>query len=339
MPLEAGELEKRRFLDTVTGWDAVVFGQLALETIGRADKQFESRQTEKETHDLHLESNHADDLTLNAAPEEPIASPESAEAATPHPRLHLHAAFASKYLPEKRNLIVYVPPDYDQDAERTYPVLYLNDGQNLFDPRTSFIPGRTWEVREHADAAIEAGEVEPLIIVGIYNTPARLSEYTHERDWRMGGGDAAKYGLTLTKEILPFIAERYRVRTDRDSTALGGSSLGGLVTLYLGLKHAQNFGKLAVLSPSVWWNNKSILGYVNERAPEIWDRPRVWLDVGDKEGRKTLHDAEMLNRRLKANHWVPGETLHFEEVHGGTHDEGSWAKRVRAMLRFLFPAD
>ena len=259
---------------------------------------------------------------------------------TPHPRLRLHRGFPSVYLPDKRDLIVYLPPGYEQQPERTYPVLYLQDGQNLFDPRTSFIPGRTWEVREQADAAILAGEVEPLIIVGIYNTgDRRLAEYTHERDWQMGGGEAAQYGLTLTREILPWIATQYRVRTDRESTGLGGSSLGGLVSLYLGLRYATWFGKLAVLSPSVWWNHKGILGYVNEHAPAIWDRPRLWLDVGDKEGQRTLHDVEMLNRRLKANHWKPGETLHFEKVHGGAHDEASWARRVRPMLRFLFPAE
>jgi len=257
-----------------------------------------------------------------------------------HPRLRLHRAFSSQILPDKRDVIVYLPPGYDQHPHRSYPVLYLQDGQNLFDPRTSFVPGRTWEVREHADAAIEAGEVEPLIIVGIYNTgDRRLAEYTHERDWRMGGGEANEYGLLLTRELLPWIADMYRVRSDRESTGLGGSSLGGLVSLYLGLRYATWFGKLAVLSPSVWWNHKSILGYLNERAPEIWDRPRVWLDVGDHEGRRTLHDVEHLNRRFKANHWRPGETLHFEKIHGGTHDEASWARRVRPMLKFLFPAE
>lgn len=255
-----------------------------------------------------------------------------------HPRLRLHRGFPSVYLPENRNLIVYVPPGYDQHPDQHYPVLYLQDGQNLFDPQTSFIPGRTWEVREQADAAILAGEVEPLIIVGIYNTPARMAEYTHDRDAKLGGGEAAQYGLTLTREILPWIATRYRVRTDRDSTGLGGSSLGGLVSLYLGLRYATWFGRLAVMSPSVWWNHKSILGYVNEHAPGIWDRPRLWLDIGDKEGRRTVHDAETLNRRLKANHWKSGETLHFEKVHGGTHDEPSWARRVQPMLKFLFPA-
>ena len=113
-----------------------------------------------------------------------------------HRRLHLHHELASNYLPEKRDLIVYTPPAYEREPERRYPVLYLHDGQNLFDGETSFIKGRTWQVREHADAAIAAGEVEPLVIVGIYNTgDRRLAEYTHERSVQMGGGEAEDYGL------------------------------------------------------------------------------------------------------------------------------------------------
>jgi enterochelin esterase-like enzyme len=261
------------------------------------------------------------------------------EIAPMHPRLRLHKAFKSKYLPNERDVIVYLPPGYEQERERIYPVLYLQDGQNLFDGRTSFVKGRTWMVREHADEAIEAGEVEPLVIVGIYNTgDRRLAEYTHEYNWQMGGGEADKYGDLLTRELMPWIASQYRVRHDRESTGMGGSSLGGLVTLYLGLRHAQHFGKLAILSPSVWWNHKSILGYLNEHAPQTWERPRVWLDVGDREGQRTLRDVEQLARRLKANGWRPGESMHFEKVHGGAHDEASWAVRVRPMLRFLFPA-
>jgi len=271
----------------------------------------------------------------------------------PHPRLRLHRGFLSRHLPDARDLVVYVPPGYDDEPERTYPVLYMQDGQNLFDPQTSFIKGRTWEMCEQADEAIEAGEVEPLVIVGIYNTgDRRLAEYTpdhpadkdpssgarHERDWQRGGGEADRYGRLLTEDLMPWIARLYRVRTDRLSTGLGGSSLGGLVTLFLGLRCAQHFGKLAVMSPSVWWNHKSILGYLNERAPQIWERPKLWLDVGEREGHRTLRDTEMLARRLRANGWIPGETLHFERVPDGTHDEASWAVRVKPMLRFLFPA-
>ncbi len=266
--------------------------------------------------------------------------PSSApDAGTPaHPRLRLHRAFPSRYLPDKRDLIVYLPPGYEQQPGRSYPVLYLHDGQNLCDGRTSFIPGKTWQVCEHADAAIQAGEVEPLIIVGIYNTgDRRIAEYTPDRDWQMGGGEADNYGLLLTRELMPWIAGQYRVRPGREATGLGGSSLGGLVTLYLGLRHAQHFGRLAVLSPSVWWNHKSIFGYLNDRAPEIGEKPRLWLDVGDSEGRRTLQNTEQLNSRLIANGWRPGETLHFECVADGTHDETSWATRVRPMLQFLYP--
>jgi enterochelin esterase-like enzyme len=256
-----------------------------------------------------------------------------------HPRLRLHKDFPSEYLAETRDLIVYVPPGYDDDPDRSYPILYMQDGQNLFDPRTSFIKGRTWQMREQTDAGIEAGEIEPLIIVGIYNTgDRRLAEYTHEPDRKMGGGEAGDYGLMLTRELMPWISAEYRVHRDRRATGLGGSSLGGLVTLYLGLRYAQYFGKLAVLSPSVWWSNRSIIGYLNEHAPQVWERPRMWLDVGDREGRRTVSDAEMLNRRLIANGWRAEETLHFERIPGGTHDEASWARRVRPALRFLFPA-
>lgn len=266
-----------------------------------------------------------------------VAQTEDAPA---HPRLHLHKSFHSNNLPDDRDVIVYLPPGYDNEPERSYPVLYMHDGQNLFDGRTSFVKDRTWEVREHADGAIEAGEVEPLVIVGIYNTgDRRIAEYTQDRDWKLGGGEARAYGRLITRELMPWVASQYRVRQDRESTGMGGSSLGGLVTLYLGLRHAEIFGKLAALSPSVWWNHKSILGYVNEHAPQIWERPKVWLDIGDREGHRTLRDVEHLARRLKANGWRPGETMYFEKVHGGTHDEASWAKRVRPMLRFLFPKD
>jgi predicted alpha/beta superfamily hydrolase len=283
-----------------------------------------------------------DGLTLNGEtqPEDALnGSVQPGDDAPPHPRLHLHRAFTSQYLPDPRDVIVYVPPGYEQQHGRTYPVIYMHDGQNLFDGRTSFIPGRTWEVREHADEEILAGEVEPLVIVGIYNTgDRRLAEYTPERDWRMGGGEADSYGLLLTRELMPFIAARYRVRTERESTGMGGSSLGGLVTLYLGLRYAQHFGRLAVLSPSVWWNHKGILSYLRERVPQIQEKPRIWLDVGESEGRKTIDNAGQLNQRLVAQGWRPGDNLYFARVADGTHDEASWGTRVPPMLKFLFPA-
>jgi len=267
-----------------------------------------------------------------------LAEPPQPEA-LPHPRLRFHPQFHSRFLPDDRDVTVYLPPGYDDEPGRHYPVLYLHDGQNLFDPRTSFIPGRTWQVAETADTVIEAGEVEPLIIVGIANTgERRIAEYTPTRDWKMGGGEANKYGDLLTHDLLPFIASTYRVRDEEQATGLGGSSLGGLVTLYLGLKYSGVFGRLAVMSPSIWWNHKSIVGYVNENAPRLKQHPRIWLDVGDAEGRRTLADTDLLDRRLKAGGWLPERDLHYERVPGGTHDETAWSHRVAPMLLFLFPS-
>jgi predicted alpha/beta superfamily hydrolase len=293
--------------------------------------------SDKEPHGLNPEAQGP--LSQGSAPA-PRGSASAGESAfLPHPRLRLHRGFASRFLPAARDVIVYLPPGYEQHPERNYPVLYMQDGQNLFDEWTSFIPGRTWQLREHADEGIQASEVEPLMIVGVYNTgDRRVAEYTHQRDGQLGGGEAVNYGRMMTEELMPWIAGRYRVSREREQNGVGGSSLGGLVSLYLGLRHPERFGKLAVLSPSVWWNQKSILGYLDKRAQEIRERPRLWLDVGDQEGHNTIENAEQLNRRLVATGWKTGETLHFERVAGGTHDEASWARRVRPMLSFLFPA-
>jgi predicted alpha/beta superfamily hydrolase len=264
-------------------------------------------------------------------PDEPLLPGE-------HPRLRFHPQFHSRFLADDRDVTIYLPPGYEEQPERRFPVLYMHDGQNLFDPRTSFVPGRTWQVAETADATIEAGEVEPLIVVGIANTgDRRLAEYTPTHDWKMGGGEAKKYGELLVEELLPFIAARYRVQAGAENTGLGGSSLGGLVTVYLGLKYPQIFGRLAVLSPSVWWNHKAIVGYVNETAPRLQQHPRMWLDVGEAEGKRTMSDADLLARRLYANGWRPNMDLHYEHIPGGTHDEAAWAQRVGPMLKFLFP--
>lgn len=268
-------------------------------------------------------------LEIPAAPPGPLQPP--------HRRLRLHRQFHSRFLPDDRDVMVYLPPEYENDTRKRFPVLYMHDGQNLFDPRTSFIPGRTWQVRETADSMILSHDIEPLIIVGIHNAgERRLAEYTHDRNWKMGGGEANAYGKLLTRDLIPFIDSEYRTLKGVENTAMGGSSLGGLVTLYLGLREAATFGKLAVMSPSIWWNHKSILSIVNDYEGPPW--PRIWLDAGDAEGPKTMADVDLLFKLLVANGWRDGETLHCERVKGGTHDESAWAQRMGPMLSFLFPA-
>jgi predicted alpha/beta superfamily hydrolase len=254
-------------------------------------------------------------------------------------RLHLYPSFHSRVLPDGRDVWVYLPPGYDESPGRSYPILYMHDGQNLFDPEASFAKQRTWRVAETADAAIRAGEVEPLLIVGIANSgDRRLAEYTPTADWKLGGGEANRYGRLLVEELLPFITDNYRIKPGAPNTGLGGSSLGALATLYLGLHYEDTFGKLAALSPSVWWNHRAILALVSEAAPRLRSRPRVWLDVGQAEGDRAVADTDLLERCLRAKGWRTGVDLSYQRIAGGTHDEASWAQRVRPMLRFLFPA-
>jgi predicted alpha/beta superfamily hydrolase len=282
-------------------------------------------------------------LDLTTSPNPPVdempqdtAEAQPVTTVGPSSNLELHPGFHSEYLPDDRNVIVYLPPDYER-SERRYPVMYMHDGQNLFDPETSFVKGRTWQVGEHADQLIRSGEIEPLIVVGVYNTPRRLEEYTHAKDKRMGGGEASLYGQMLVNELKPWIDAEYRTLLDESNTAIGGSSLGGLVSLYLGLERAETFGKLAVMSPSIWWNHKSILGFVNEYQGPPW--PKIWLDVGDGEGRRVHADVDQLYARLQTIGWKPEVNLHYQMVAGGTHDEAAWAARVGDMLKFLFPAN
>ena len=128
------------------------------------------------------------------------------------PHLIKHERFASRFLKNQRDLIVYLPPGYDDPPRRRFPLLYLHDGQNLFDGATSFIPGMDWHVGQTADACIGEGRVAPLIIVGVYNTgKQRLGEYTPTRAPRLGGGRANRYAKFLLEEVRPFLESNYRV--------------------------------------------------------------------------------------------------------------------------------
>jgi predicted alpha/beta superfamily hydrolase len=254
--------------------------------------------------------------------------------------LRTHERFHSRFLPDDRDIIVYLPPGYDRDPAARYPVLYLHDGQNLFDPETAFERGHHWHVGETANALIDSHRLPPLIIVGIANTGARrLYEYTHTHDRRRGGGDADDYGRLIIEELKPFIDDTYQTRTDAASTGLGGSSLGGLVTLYLGLLRPDVFSKLAVLSPSVWWDRRSVLRTVRDRGQAGFGetaRPRIWVDMGTAEGRYHLENTRLLRAGLLKAGWQDGDSLHYEEVPDGTHSERSWAARFGRVLEWLW---
>ena len=247
-----------------------------------------------------------------------------------------HPKFRSRFLPSEHTLMVYRPPGYRDDRVRRFPVLYLHDGQNVFD-RTTSATGAEWSVDETAQRLIEAGVIEPLIIVGIYNAgDRRIDEYTPTRDSKKKvGGKADAYARMLVQEVKPFIDRRYRTLRSAPNTGLGGSSLGGLLTMHLGLRFPTVFNRLAVLSPSVWWDDRAIVREVDALPAKL--PLRIWLDAGTSEGAEVTRDSRMLRDALVRKGWVEGQDLTYLEAEGGGHNEQSWATRVEGVLRFLFP--
>jgi predicted alpha/beta superfamily hydrolase len=254
-------------------------------------------------------------------------------------QIRIHENFGSNYLNAPRNVLVYLPPNYGVNPEQRYPVLYMHDGQNLMNPEDAF-GGVAWSVDETAQELILANQIEPLIIVGIYNAgEKRIDEYTPVKSaggrMRGRGGQADQYGRMIIEELKPFIDNEYLTKSEREFTALGGSSLGGLVSLHLGLKRPDVFSRLAVISPAVWWANNQIIreaAMINERLPL-----RIWLDIGKKEGIRIKHQVRALREILLANGWRENLDLAYFEIPEARHEESAWAARFGEVLKFLFP--
>ncbi|MCZ8206126.1 alpha/beta hydrolase-fold protein [Gemmatimonas sp.] len=243
----------------------------------------------------------------------------------------------SRFLEQPHDVIVCLPPGYHEQPHRRYPVLYLHDGQNVFDdlPLSPF--GVQWGVDTTARALVHARVIEPLIIVAVGNAGRdRIDEFTPTRDnMHDAGGLADRYGQMLVYEIKPWVDHSWRTRRTARDTAVAGSSLGGLLSLHLGLTHPAIFGKVGLLSPSVWWDDRWIVRQLaaGGRRPDL----RIWLDVGTGEARM-LKGTRLLYRMLLRKGWRIGTDLHYMEAEGALHDERAWGERAGLFLRFLFPA-
>lgn len=271
-----------------------------------------------------------------------VARPVQAPGVTGDVRRVEH--FPADELGGERDLVMYLPPGYDAPGNRQrYPVVYLQDGQNLFDPRTAFL-GREWHLDETAEGLIREGRIPPLILVGVYNGgDRRIDEYTPVPDPKEGGGHADAYGDFLMKEVKPWVDARFRTKADAGHTAIVGSSLGGLVSLYLSWKHPDVFGMAGALSPSLWWADRELTRAV--RADHATHGPRrIWLDMGtaettvDQDGNgvpDTVDDVRDMRDALEEKGYREGDTLRYREVEGGTHDEASWAERADEVLEAL----
>lgn len=193
-----------------------------------------------------------------------------------------HSEFKSEVLNNSRTVLVYLPPGYDEDDEKRYPVLYVNDGQNIFSTDTSFA-GVDWGLDETIEDLLNDGQIRELLVVAIFNTPDRTEEYTYTEDPEEGGGNADGYADFIINELKPFIDATYRTSNGPMDTAIMGSSFGGLFALYVGWRHPDVFPLVAAISPSLWWADQGLIKLIDEdekeRGPE-----RIWLDMGTDEG-------------------------------------------------------
>jgi enterochelin esterase-like enzyme len=255
--------------------------------------------------------------------------------------LRIHE-FPSRVFRNTRYLRIWLPPGYDDagNAGRHFPVLYLNDGQNLFESSTAFA-GVEWQVDETADRLIREGAVPPMIFVGMDNTgKERIREYMPYRSMhpRMLRVQGRYYPDFLTKELMPFVERNYRIATGPENTGLGGSSLGALIALYTAVARPGMIGRLLLESPSLWASGRQLVK--ESRSVRIWPE-RMFLAVGSSEAGSAERSRTVVDdvRELAAimRRAVLSESrLRLVVKEGAGHNEAAWAERFPEALRFLF---
>jgi predicted alpha/beta superfamily hydrolase len=232
-----------------------------------------------------------------------------------------------------RRVWVYLPPDYETSGRR-YAVLYMHDGQNLFDDATSY--AGEWGIDETLDSLHTRG-VEVPIVVGVDHGGARrFDEYSPWRHPQHGGGEGDAYVDFLVHTLKPQIDARYRTRPGRESTIVAGSSMGGLISLYAALRHPEVFGAAGVFSPALWVAPDAY-AHARDFGPHR-PGPRLYFVSGALEGsapRQYVHDQERMVRTLEAAGF--DETRLQAHVRAdGTHTEGFWRREFPAAVLWLF---
>jgi glycogen operon protein len=239
------------------------------------------------------------------------------------------AGFASPELDNRRDIFVYLPPSYDQGAAR-YPVIYMQDGQNLFDAAASFT-GVEWRVDETMQALAEGG-VE-AIVVGITNLgERRVDEYSPFVDPRHGGGRGDAYLAFIAETLKPHIDRAFRTRPEPEHTLIAGSSLGGLISLYALVARPETFGAAAALSPALWFADGAIFERVKKAARLTG---RLYLDIGTAEGKKAVANVRRMATLAKKKGLAADTGLRYYEDAGGEHSEAAWGERFAGAVGWL----
>jgi isoamylase len=268
---------------------------------------------------------------VTRAPGFPVGWPRYPLAGTGGPDevdLRVTRQVRSPQLRNRRDILIALPPGWRERDER-YPVVYMHDGQNLFDPSTS--ANGDWGLV--ASLAAEAHAGRPVIVVGIPNIgPRRRHEYSPFRDATHGGGGGDRYLEFIAATVKPLIDASFPTLPDRTHTAIAGGSLAGLISLYGLYRLPDIFGAAAALSPSLWFADRGMLTF----APAHPRQPgRLYLDAGTGEGDEVVADVERLRDRLVDAGRVEGTDLVCVVEDGAGHDEAAWGRRFRAALPFL----
>lgn len=237
-------------------------------------------------------------------------------------------AVESRELGNVRDLYVWLPAAYAR-SERRYPVMYMHDGQNLFDPRLSF--AEPWRVDRAMDRASK--RANEAIVVGVPNMGAdRINEYSPWVDAKAGGGRGDRYLDWLIGTVKPLVDDRFRTRPERRYSGIVGSSMGGLIALYGYLREPGVFGFVGALSPSLWFAGRRIFTTLEASTPVPG---RIYLDIGGREGRVALDDARLMRDALIAKGYTLGRELRWIEDPDGRHTEVDWGRRFGDALPFL----
>lgn len=241
--------------------------------------------------------------------------------------------FYSSQFANSRTLLVYLPPSYNENYAKKYPVIYMHDGQNIFNASTSF-GGVEWKVDENINSLVTSGTMDEVIVVGIYNTGAnRTFEYTPCCDSQYGGGGADYYQDFLINTVKPFIDTNFRTLPTKENTAIMGSSLGGLVSFYIAYNRPDIFSKAGCLSSSFWWNDLNLVHSVE--ASMSHPNVKFYIDAGtNNDG---LTNTTAMKNALVADNYIQGNDLYYYVANGGSHSEYSWSQRIYIPLQYMFP--
>jgi len=228
---------------------------------------------------------------------------------------------------QDRDVVLYLPPSYDENWHERYPVVYMHDGQNLFDGGAAF-GGVSWDVAGAMDRGFEGASIHEAIVVALDNTSARMWEYTPTSGGGAGGG-APRYVRFIADEVKPVLDRELRTLPAREHTGIMGSSLGGLVSAYAGVARPETFGLVGAVSPSTWWDNTWIIGQV-AGAPTL--PVKVYVDSGDSG---SSQDGMANTARLAQAYRDRGAPLFYTVQQGAMHNEWWWRQRLPGALGYL----